>query len=151
MSASSIAFQASHDLAVTLDPDTAGLSGADRIRLVDCPKDILPIGLNPRIQIQSLQVNGVPQAAIPTDTGPTIDLSATDREAPIELIIRYAGQFQDEAPVKPVNTDNPGYGVSGTISPRGTLLLGGAGWYPAIAGAVENCTSGWKRPRVFRR
>jgi len=137
MSASSLAFQASHDLAVTLDPDTASLSGTDRIRLIDCAKDILPIGLNPRIRIQSLQVNGVPQVAIPTGTGPTIDLSATDRKAPIELIIRYEGRFQDEAPVQPVNTDNPGYGVNGTISPLGTLLLGGAGWYPAIAGAVE--------------
>lgn len=137
MSANSFAFQASHDLAVTLDPDTAGLSGTDRIRLIDCSKDILPIGLNPRIRIQSLQVNGVLQTAIPTDTGPTIDLSATDRAAPIELIIRYEGRFQDEAPVQPVNTDNPGYGVSGTISPRGTLLLGGAGWYPAIEDAVE--------------
>ena len=137
MSANSFAFQASHDLAVTLDPDTASLSGTDRIRLVDCPQSILPIGLNPHIRIQSLQVNGVPQAAVPTDTGPTIDLSAADREAPIELILRYKGRFQDEAPVQPVNTDNPGYGVSGTISPRGTLLLGGAGWYPAIAGAIE--------------
>jgi Peptidase family M1 domain len=137
MSANSAAFQASHNLAVTLDPDTASLSGTDRIRLVDCPQGILPIGLNPHIRIQSLQVNGVPQAAVPTDTGPAIDLSAADREAPIELILRYEGQFQDEAPIQPVNTDNPGYGVSGTISPRGTLLLGGAGWYPAIAGAIE--------------
>ncbi len=137
MSASSFAFQASHDLAVTLDPDMAGLSGTDRIRLIDCSQDILPIGLNPRIRIQALQVNGVLQAAIPTDTGPAIDLSATDRGAPIELVIRYEGRFQDEAPVQPVNTDNPGYGVTGTISPRGTLLLGGAGWYPAIEGAVE--------------
>lgn len=137
MSASSAAFQAAHDLVVTLTPETAGLSGTDRIRLIDCSQDILPIGLDPRIRIQVLQVNGVIVSAIPTDAGPAIDLSATDRRATIELVIRYEGRFQDEAPVQPVNTDNPGYGVTGTISPRGTLLLGGAGWYPAIEDAVE--------------
>jgi hypothetical protein len=138
MSANSAAFQASHDLAVTLQPDTASLSGTDRIRLSDWSQNILPIGLNPHIRIQSLQVNGAPHAAVNTGTGPAIDLSTVDRETPIEVIIRYEGQFTDEAPVQPVNTDNPGYGVSGTISPRGTLLLGGAGWYPAIEGAVES-------------
>jgi len=137
MSANSAAFQASHDLVVTLTPETASLSGTDRISLIDCSQDILPIGLNPRIRIQVLQVNGVIVGAIPTDTGPAIDLSATDRRAPIELVIRYEGRFQDEAPVQPINTDDPGYGVTGTISPRGTLLLGGAGWYPAIENAVE--------------
>jgi len=137
MSASGVAFQASHDLAVTLDPDTGRLTGSDRVRLTDCAQDILSIGLNPRIRIELVQINGVHQPAIITDAGTAIDLSATDRGVPIELIIDYEGHFQDEAPVQPLNTDNPGYGVTGTISPRGTLLLGGAGWYPAIEGAVE--------------
>ena len=30
---------------------------------------------------------------------------------PIELTLHYDGRFQDEAPVLPVNTDNPGYGL----------------------------------------
>jgi hypothetical protein len=36
-----------------------------------------------------------------------------------------------------VNTDNPGYGVSGTISPRGTFILAGASWYPDLTKARE--------------
>lgn len=135
--ANSVAFQASHELAIVIDPDSGALSGTDRILLSDCPQDVLPIGLNPRIRIQSLQVNGRPQAAVTSDTGLAVDLSGADRGVPIELALRYDGHFLDEAPVLPVNTDNPGYGVTGTISPRGTLLLGGAGWYPAIDGAVE--------------
>ena len=134
----SIAFQASHELTVTIDPDTAALSGTDRILLSDCPQDVLPIGLHPRTRIQSLQVNGRPRIAVTSDSGLAVDLSGADRGVPIELTIHYDGHFQDEAPVLPVNTDNPGYGVTGTISPRGTLLLGGAGWYPAIDGAVES-------------
>lgn len=133
----SVAFQASHELTVVIDPDKGALSGTDRILLSDVPQDLLPIGLHPRIRIQSLQVNGRPQAAVAGDSGLVVDLSGADRSMPIELILHFDGRFQDEAPVLPVNTDNPGYGVTGTISPRGTLLLGGAGWYPAIDGAVE--------------
>jgi Peptidase family M1 domain len=133
----STAFQATHALTVTLDPDTATLSGTDRILLSDCPQDMLLIGLHPRIRIRSLQVNGRPQVSVATGSGAAVDLSAADCGAPIELTLRYEGRFEDEAPVLPVNTDNPGYGVTGTINPRGVLLLGGAGWYPAIDGAVE--------------
>jgi hypothetical protein len=135
--ANSAAFQASHELTVVIDPDSGALSGTDRILLSDCPQDVLPIGLHPRIRIQSLQVNGRPRAVVTRDSGLAVDLSGADRGMPIELTLHYDGRFQDEAPVLPVNTDNPGYGVTGTISPRGTLLLGGAGWYPAIDGAVE--------------
>jgi hypothetical protein len=56
---------------------------------------------------------------------------------PLAVDLDYTCVFTDPAPEMPVNTDNPGYGVSGTISPRGTLLLGGAGWYPAVSGAQE--------------
>jgi hypothetical protein len=36
-----------------------------------------------------------------------------------------------------LNTENPGYGVSGTIQDRGTMLLAGAGWYPSADGWME--------------
>lgn len=49
-----------------------------------------------------------------------------------KLTIAYAAVFDDPAPVRPLNMDNPGHGVSGTISERGTLLLGGSGWYPVL-------------------
>jgi hypothetical protein len=32
--------------------------------------------------------------------------------------------------IRPLNADNPGYGVSATISERGSFLLAGSGWYP---------------------
>lgn len=132
------AFEAYHELTVTLHPEKGALSGIDRIRLVDAPQGILDLGLHPGVRIEELTVNGRARAPTRTPSGPAVALSASDRSAPVALVIRYRGQFQDEAPVLPVNTDNPGYGVSGTISPRGTLLLGGAGWYPAVAGAVES-------------
>ncbi len=131
------AFQATHELTVTLAPETSRLSGTDHITLKDVPKTVVPIGLNPRIRITALTVNGVPRQTVAAANGVAIDLSNTAPGQAIDLEIRYEGYFRDKAPELPANTDNPGYGVSGTITPRGTLLLGGAGWYPAIGGATE--------------
>jgi hypothetical protein len=44
--------------------------------------------------------------------------------------IGYSAIFDDPAPIRPLNADNPGYGVSATISERGSFLLAGSGWYP---------------------
>jgi len=35
-------------------------------------------------------------------------------------------------PTTPLNTDNPGFGVTASITPTGTFLLAGAGWYPDL-------------------
>ena len=134
---SGAAFEASHDLAVTLLPEQARLMGTDRITLTDCPRSGLVIGLHPRTRVISSHVNGASREILRTEEGLALPLAEGECETPVELTIRYEGHFQDKAPELPINTDNPGYGVSGTIGPRGTLLLGGAGWYPAIRGAVE--------------
>jgi hypothetical protein len=135
--AGSAALEAFHHLQVTLRPEQAGLSGTDRIVITNCVRKKLTIGLNPHLRITSFQVNGQSRPAVRTDGALVLELAARECEAAVELAIHYAGQFKDQAPERPVNTDNPGYGVSGTIGPRGTLLLGGAGWYPAIRDAVE--------------
>jgi len=144
------AFQASHDLVVSIEPEAARISGTDHIRLKGGPEGILAIGLSPRVHISSLQINGTDQAVITTTNGPAVDLSKIPAGDPIELVVHYTGQFRDKAPVRPDNTDNPGYGVSGTISPRGTLLLGGAGWYPAIDAAVESVRLEVRAPEGMR-
>ena len=133
-----LACQASHALTVTLHPEEGALSGTDRIRLENCTQERVLLGLDPGVRIEELTVNGRPRTPSPTPNGPAVALEASERNAPVALVVRYRGIFQDEAPVLPVNTDNPGYGVSGTISSRGTLLLGGAGWYPAVDTAEES-------------
>jgi hypothetical protein len=67
-----------------------------------------------------------------------VPLEPGEREGEITLEIDYRAVFDDPAPRLPANTDNPGYGVHATIRPEGTLLLGGSGWYPAVAGADES-------------
>jgi len=48
--------------------------------------------------------------------------------------IMYEGTFRDTPPEDPVNTEDPSYGVAGTISPAGVFLSDGAGWYPEAPG-----------------
>jgi hypothetical protein len=64
-------------------------------------------------------------------------------EAPgkaVDITIAYSGIFDDQAPAEPLNTDNPGYGVTGTIGDQGTMLLAGAGWYPDAEGLEDRYT-----------
>ena len=61
-----------------------------------------------------------------------LNLDPHEQTADLHIRIEYSGIFDDPVPVRPVNADNPGFGVTGTISPRGTFLLAGAGWYPEL-------------------
>lgn len=128
---------ARHTLAITLFPEKQELSGRDRIR-IDHPADsVILLGLSSGVRISRLQVDGADQPHRVHRAGDVlrIDVSAPAREMVID--VAYHGRFDDPAPVRPINSDNPGYGVSGTISTRGVFLAAGAGWYPAVAGARE--------------
>ena len=50
------------------------------------------------------------------------------------LKISFEAAFADPIPNAPANFDNPGFGVTGTVTTRGTFLLAGCGWYPQIPG-----------------
>jgi hypothetical protein len=51
------------------------------------------------------------------------------------LAIHYEGIFDDALPHAYASMDNPGFGVTGTITPQGCFLQPGAGWYPEIPGS----------------
>ncbi len=131
------AFEAVHDLEIQLTPAHARLDGIDRIAVKNHTQP-LNLFLSAAVVIDRLTVNG--QEANYKRKGSRIVIAppASAASGSWELTIAYHGRFEDPAPINPVNTDNPGYGVTGTISPRGTLLLGGAGWYPSVASAAES-------------
>ncbi len=131
------AFEAVHRLDVQLTPSRAHLAAIDRITVRDYAAP-LQIYLAGTVVIDRLTVNGVETDY--TRSGPRIavDPPASGQGKDLILTLHYHGRFDDPAPTDPVNTDNPGFGVTATISPRGTLLLGGAGWYPSVAGAAES-------------
>ena len=121
-----------HDLQIVLDPAENRLEGFDTITIGPAaPADVV-LYLNEKATGLNLLVDGRP-APFSFENG-RLHLKPVKGKAsdPLQISLAYAAVFDDPVPVMPANTDNPGYGVSGTISPQGTLLLYGAGWYPHI-------------------
>lgn len=121
-----------HDLSVRLEPSGQRLTGVDRMVVTD-PPEHLSFLLAPQAQIESVKV-GADEAPWQHRNGRlTLSLPPSQGRS-LAVTIAYAAIFDDAAPQQPVNTDNPSYGVRGTISERGTVLLAGAGWYPRAQG-----------------
>jgi hypothetical protein len=131
---------ADHRLRVRLLPATQRLEGEDRLSVQPGGADTLTLFLAPQTVIHALEIGGASRTARRSGGHLAVDLAPAERHGTLTLRLAYAARFDDPVPVQPVNTDNPGYGVTGTISPEGVLLLGGAGWYPTLAGARETLT-----------
>lgn len=129
------ALEADHDLTVILDPADSRLKGEDTIRIRGGGKT-LEMFLSPEAEIEAVEVNGREVDFRFSRSHLRIDLPLDQTDPDPVIRIAYSAIFDDEAPVMPVNTDNPGYGVTGTIGERGTLLLSGAGWYPQLEADV---------------
>jgi len=126
-----------HRLSVHLTPDRQQLEAEDRIQLSGAGARALTFVLSPRAAVTAVRVDGRP---LPVDFSGgrlRVPLTGADPDRVLEVAIRYTAVFDDPVPVLPANTDNPGYGVSGSISPDGTFLLAGAGWYPRVAGRAD--------------
>jgi Peptidase family M1 domain len=125
-----------HDLHVGLFPESQRLVGYDRITLEPVRKQLV-VELPPKVEIHTLTVEGRPHPI--RRRGPEVIVdhafvaaSGGDR---MTIEIRYEAVFDDPVPDLPVNTDNPGFGVTGVISEKGSFLQAGAGWYPQIPGS----------------
>jgi hypothetical protein len=126
------ALEVHHDLQIALNPTENRIEGLDTITIgPGAPAEVV-LYLNEKATGLNLLVDGRP-TAFSFESG-RLHLKPVKAKAsdPLKISLAYAAVFDDPVPVMPANTDNPGYGVSGTISPQGTLLLHGAGWYPHI-------------------
>jgi hypothetical protein len=121
---------ARHHLRVELFPEKQSLQAIDRITIEKCPADRLAFRLSHRAEQIELAVNHHFRKFEFEDGRLQVDLAASEKNQKILITIKYTATFDDPAPVSPVNTDNPGYGVSATISERGSFLLAGSDWYP---------------------
>jgi hypothetical protein len=117
-----------HELHVRLEPHRHMLTAMDRIRVSQFKQNRIGFALAGQLEIQSVRLNGQPADYV--FKGGHLSILLADGQSSHELQIHYSGVFNDQAPEQPLNTDNPGFGVSGTIGSRGTLLLAGANWYP---------------------
>ena len=128
----SLAFElnARHDLQIELSPQEKKLQAIDQIKIEKSLSDGLDFKLSHRAEQIEVMVNDTPREIDFKNGRLHVPLAANEKNKEIRIAIRYAAIFDDPVPVRPVNADNPGFGVSATISEAGIFLLAGSGWYP---------------------
>ena len=122
--------KARHHLQVELFPEKQTLQAVDRITIEKSPGDRLDFKLSRRAEQIAVTVNSKFRKFDFENGHLQIGLTAGEKNQKIQITIRYTAIFDDPVPIRPLNADNPGYGVSATISERGSFLLAGSGWYP---------------------
>ena len=126
---------AAHRLEVQIDPAEQALSGHDLVTVTPAGADQLKFRLSPRASIQKVEMAGRPREYSFENGLLTVPLIFSEKTASVKVLIVYRGIFDDSAPLRPITTDNPGYGVMATISELGGFLLPGAAWYPEMLDA----------------
>ncbi|WP_282000637.1 M1 family metallopeptidase [Geotalea uraniireducens] len=116
------------ELRVRLDPEHQLLTGETLLQLSGEPAVALSLTLNPAAEIDRVAVAGQP--AHFRRTGDLLVVELPERSPAPQVTVSYHCRFADRAPAHPVATEDPTYGVSGTISPQGTYLGSDAEWYP---------------------
>jgi hypothetical protein len=125
---------AHHELRVSLIPSKALLSGADIIRVEQGESDGIEFELAKSARVSRVTIQGYSRSFTLEDGRLQIPIQSGEKNKVIMVMIEYSAVFDDSLPDIPLNTDNPGYGVTGIISEKGCFLLEGAGWYPRIPG-----------------
>jgi hypothetical protein len=127
--------QAHHDLRIELFPADGQLTGVDNISIKSAPAGILAFHIADQAAQLKVAVNQKPHP-FKFENG-LLELVLEPHEAASDVLvtIQYEGIFNDPVPLRPLNADNPGYGVTATISEKGSFLLAGAGWYPELTGS----------------
>ena len=123
-----------HDLSVVLYPEEGLLRAVDTVTMPPGKDPESTLSLSGNARVTSVSVDGK-ERSLPSGSGSlTIAHDGKTGGRPRVVRIAYEGTFRDPAPEDPVNTEDPSFGVAGTISPRGIFLSDGAGWYPEVEG-----------------
>ena len=123
-----------HDLTVRLDPSRHRLEAVDRVSVNFIRADRLEFSLAGHLTVSQVAIDG--KAGNFSFKKGLLHISLPSTDGSYSIRIDYSGVFDDKIPVDPINTDNPGFGVIGTIDPKGTMLLAGARWYPHTNGVA---------------
>ena len=136
-----------HRLEIELLPGSRKLIGRDRVRVEGVNGDELSFHLSARAKNLQVFVNGSQRPFRFSHSELLIPLEPRDRSNPFEVEIQYEALFDDPVPQSPMNTDNPGFGVTATISEEGVFLLSGSGWYPELDKSRATYTLQVRAPR----
>ena len=137
-----------HNLKIVLFPKEQRLSGIDTVTGLREHAGALVFALAKSAAVQSAAVNEENRPFTLQDGKIRVPVTAHDSFAS-RLTVRYTVSFAEQVPETPANTDNPGYGVVGVISEKGTFLQAGSGWYPEIPGSPATYTPSVEAPAVI--
>ena len=129
-----------HDLRISLFPNENRLSGVDQVNVNSNRAPSLSFSLSKEATVLEVRVNGRPVLFSFREGSLRVPLRRNEHDGVVSVVIRYEGVFDDRIPDAPLNIDNPGYGVTGVISEKGSFLQAGAGWYPEIPGSRPTFT-----------
>jgi len=140
MPVSAEVLSARHDLTVDMVPAAHILKGSDVIELTLDDQDALLLFLSPGTELSQVKLGG-------RDAGYSFRGGRLRIEVPQELrtgktllAIDYEARFDDPFEPEPYAMDNPGQGVTGTMTEDAVFLLGGSGWYPLIGAQKVSMT-----------
>ncbi|GKT07215.1 M1 family metallopeptidase [Desulforhabdus sp. TSK] len=127
--------QLQHLLEVELQPQNQRIRVQDTVTFrTHAGEESIAFFLAPRAESVSVQSNGAPIRHVFQEGELRISLDPLPEEQIHSLKISFEAAFADPIPNAPANFDNPGFGVTGTVTTQGTFLLAGCGWYPQIPG-----------------
>jgi len=129
---------AAHHIQIELIPGAKKLIGQNDITIKPNGTESLEFRLSERATRIEVQINKNPRNFDFENGRLRLMLKPHERFAELQITIHYAANFDDPVPVQPINMDNPGFGVTATISEKGSFLLAGAGWYPELVNSSAN-------------
>lgn len=144
-----VATTAHHELTVRLEPEVQRLEGRDRITVEPSGAEALRLRLSPGAEVTALSVNGEERDASLDGGVLDVALPAGAQRGETTVEVSYRAAFRDRAPAAPANTEDPSYGVVGTIGPEGVFLDAAAGWYPDVAESRQDFRVRVEGPEEF--
>ena len=117
------------DISVTLVPEKHLLVGESTITLI-AGTGRATFTLSPAATIDRVTVAGKDVPFSFAGGRLAVNIPAREMDALVPVMIGYRATFNDHVPERPVNSEDPTYGVTGAITRQGVFLGSGAGWYP---------------------
>ena len=129
---------AAHRIQIELVPGEKKLIGRNDITIKTDGTAVLEFRLTKRATRIEVQVNKNPRNFNFENGRLRLALKPPEISGEVQVTIHYSATFDDPVPMHPINMDNPGFGVTATISEKGSFLLAGAGWYPELVDSTAS-------------
>jgi aminopeptidase N len=120
---------ARQEIRVTLAPESHLLQGESTVSFAAAGERVF-FALSPAANIDRVSAAGHDAPFSFAGGTLAVDLPRGMTGGPVPVTIVYHASFNDPVPERPVNSEEPTYGVTAAITPAGVFLAGDAGWYP---------------------